>query len=228
VLGTLGMPVILYVLFGRLGGGGRSGGRPVDAPAFIGQDLAVFAATFVALGAVTSLVAIIAIYRESGILKRLRATPLRPETILLAHVLVKLLFSALTLGVLALLGRQFLPANAAPPWLPFIVAVLFATACILSIGFVIASVVPTARFAQPAAAFVLYPMLALSGLFVPIELLPRSLRLLARVVPLTYAVELQRGIWRGEGWLAHGGDIAALLLTCVLALLVTSKVFRWE
>ena len=41
-----------------------------------------------------SLVTIISIYREGGILKRLRATPLRPHTILTAHVLVKLLFTA--------------------------------------------------------------------------------------------------------------------------------------
>jgi ABC-2 type transport system permease protein len=106
--------------------------------------------------------------------------------------------------------------------------VLFSTACILSIGFVIASVVPTARFAQAAAALVLYPMLALSGLFVPVELLPRGLQVASSVLPLTYAVELQRGIWRGDGWLAHGGDVAALLLTGALALLVTSRVFRWE
>jgi hypothetical protein len=50
----------------------------------------------------------------------------------------------------------------------------------------------------------------------------------ASVMPLTYAVELQRGIWRGDGWLAHGGDVAALLLVGALSLLVTSKVFRWE
>ena len=51
-------------------------------------------AVFIAINAVLSLVTIISIYREGGILKRLRATPLRPHTILSAHVLVKLLFTA--------------------------------------------------------------------------------------------------------------------------------------
>ncbi len=54
-------------------------------------------ALLIAISAVLSLVTIIAIYREGGILKRLRATPLRPLTILSAHVLVKLLFTATTL-----------------------------------------------------------------------------------------------------------------------------------
>ena len=60
-------------------------------------ELPVFAAVLIAISAVLSLVTIIAIYREGGILKRLRATPLRPQAILSAHVLVKLLLTASTL-----------------------------------------------------------------------------------------------------------------------------------
>ena len=60
-----------------------------------------------------SLVTIISIYREGGILKRLRATPLRPHTILSAHVLVKLLFTAITLTLMMLAGRRFYPAGTA-------------------------------------------------------------------------------------------------------------------
>ena len=45
-------------------------------------DLPVFASVLIAISAVLSLVTIISIYREGGILKRLRATPLRPQTIL--------------------------------------------------------------------------------------------------------------------------------------------------
>ena len=55
---------------------------------------------FIVLGAVLSLIAVISIYREGGILKRLRATPLRPQTILSAHVVVKLIMSTVTLGLL--------------------------------------------------------------------------------------------------------------------------------
>jgi hypothetical protein len=47
----------------------------------------------------------------------------------------------------------------------FTLAVVLGTFSILSLGFVLASIVPTARFAQPIGAAVLYPMLALSGLF---------------------------------------------------------------
>ena len=76
---------------------GRGAPRAAAAAA-PGSDLPIIAAVMVAVSAVVSLVAIIAIYREGGILKRLRATPLQPVTILLAHVIVKLGFTALSLA----------------------------------------------------------------------------------------------------------------------------------
>src|SRR5262249_40692221 len=152
---------------------------------------------------VLSLVAIIAIYRESGILRRLRATPLRPYTILTAHVLVKLVFTAVTFLAMILAGRRYYPLDADAPLVSFAFALLFSTAPILTLGFLIASVVRTARFAQPIGTLILYPMLGLSGLFVPVESLPPMLQVVARALPLTYAVSLLRGIWRGDGWSAH-------------------------
>ena len=98
----------------------------------------VFAAILIVLGAVLSLVTIISIYREGGILKRLRAG-----------------FAEHLVG--------------------FSAALLISTLSLLSIGFLIASLVPTARFAQPVGSLIFYPMLALSGLFFPIEALPPAL-----------------------------------------------------
>ncbi len=226
VIGTVVVPVLVFLVVSRLLGGRV---RPAGAalPGIV-ADLPVLVAMLVAVSAILSLVAIMAIYREGGILKRLRATPLGPSTILTAHVLVKLLFSATTLVIMAVLGRRLVPAGVEAPWLSFGVAVLFSMACVLSIGFVIASVVPTARFAQPLGALVLYPMLGLSGLFAPIEAMPEGLQLLARALPLTYAVSLQRGIWHGESWVSHAGDIGVLALVLALSVAVSARVFRWE
>ena len=182
---------------------GLRGGTPRAAPDLVTTDLPVLAAILIALSAVLSLITIIAIYREGGILKRLRATPLRSQTILIAHVIVKLLFTALTLLAMLLAGRRYYPANIDAPFLSFGLALLFSTFSIISIGFLIASVVPTARFAQPVGTLILYPMLGVSGLFLPITALPPPAQVIARIVPLTYVVSLLRGIWRGEGWAAH-------------------------
>jgi len=71
-------------------------------------------------------------------------------------------------------------------------------------------------------------MIGLSGLFAPITALPPALRIVARFLPLTYTVSLLRGIWRGEGWMAHSGDVAALGVIFLVLTAVSSRVFRWE
>ncbi len=175
-----------------------------------------------------SLVTIIAIYREGGILKRLRATPLRPQTILTAHVLVKLLLTAATLALMVLAGKRYYPVGVHAPLFSFTIALLISTWSILSVGFIIASIVPTARFAQPVGAIILYPMIVVSGLFAPVNSLPPVLHAVARVLPLTYAVPLLQGIWSGDAWSAHVGDVLALVIVFAVCTAVSAKVFRWE
>jgi len=227
LVGSVGVPVVLFVVLGRMLGGRIATASPAGVRA-IAVDVPVFASMLIALSAVLSLVTIVSIYRESGILKRLRATPLRPHTILTAHVLVKLLMSAITLALMVAAGRRYYPIGVHVPVIGFTLALLFSTLSILSIGFLIASLVPTARFAQPVATIILYPMIGLSGLFVPIASLPPALRTVARLLPLTYAVSLLRGIWNGDAWSAHAGDVAALAVVMVVFMALSAKVFRWE
>jgi ABC-2 type transport system permease protein len=226
--GSILLPVLVFVIVGRVLGG-RTPSTPGFAVAnFLHTGLPVFVAILIALSGVTSLVTIISIYREGGILKRLRATPVRPLTILTAHVLVKLLLSLTTLALMMLAGKRYYPVDIHVPVLGFAFALLISTWSILSMGFVIASIVPTARFAQPIGAAILYPMLGVCGLFVPIHSLPPLLQTVARVTPLTYAVSLLQGMWKGESWLGHWGDIVALLAIFVICSAVSAKVFRWE
>jgi ABC-2 type transport system permease protein len=227
VIGTVGIPVVIFVLFGRMfGSAARRGLQGV--PAAVSVDLPILTSILITTSAVLSLVAIIAIYREGGILRRLRATPLRPYTILTAQVLVKLLFTAVTLAAMLLAGRRYFAMDASVPLASFTLALLFSTVSILSLGFLLASLVPTARFAQPMGTLVLYPMLGVSGLFVPVASLPPLLRAVARVLPLTYAVSLLRGIWHGEGWSAHIGDVTVLSVMFLAFTAASTRLFRWE
>jgi ABC-2 type transport system permease protein len=227
VVGSVAIPILIFVVLGRIAG---SSFRPPElaTSGMVLVGLPGFAAVLILIGAVMSLVTVIAIYREGGILKRLRATPLRPQTILTAHVLVKLLFTAITLSLLLLAGKRYYPIALDVPALGFTVALLLSTVSILSIGFVIASLAPAARFAQPMSALILYPMVGLSGIFLPLVAMPPMLRNIARALPLTYAVSLLQGIWTGDGWWQHGGDVAALAVVFVVGALLSAKVFRWE
>jgi ABC-2 type transport system permease protein len=224
-IGTLVVPVVIFIVLGRAFGAARPRATPqLDIP----FNPAIFAAVMIAIGAVQSLVAIMAIYREGGILKRLRATPLSPVTILGAHVVVKLGFTVGSLGLLVVAGRRLFPGVMQVNMLSFTMAVLLSTLGILSLGFVIASLVPTARFAQPIGAIVLYPMLAVSGLFFPLSGLPTALRALAYLLPTTHAVALLQGVWDGSGWGAHWINAAALLALFLAYSALSTRVFRWE
>lgn len=226
-VGTIGMPVLLFIAFGRLAGA-RRGVMRTPVQGMQAAALPVLLALLVAISAVLSLVTIISIYREGGILKRLRATPLRPWTILGAHVLVKLLLTGLTLALMVTTGRQYFPIGTNVPLLSFGAALFLSTWSILSIGFLIASAVPTARFAQPVGALILYPMIPFSGLFIPIEAMPPAMQQVGAMLPLTYAVSLMKGIWSGDPWSAHTIDVAALLFVFVLCSALSGKLFRWE
>lgn len=225
--GSIFFPVLVFVAAGRI-----LGRNALPSSAYVTQfvhvGLPVFASILIALSGVLSLVTIISIYREGGILRRLRATPLRPQTILTAHVLVKLGLTLVSMVLMVAAGKRYYPVNVDVPVFGFAVALLISTWSVLSIGFLIASIVPTARFAQPIGAAILYPMVALCGLFAPIAAMPPAVRMVARALPLTYAVSLLEGIWKREAWSAHIGDVVALVIIFAVCTTLSSKVFRWE
>jgi ABC-2 type transport system permease protein len=225
LIGTIGLPVLTFILMGRL-----FRGRPGSptAGALLTVEMPILAVLLISLSAVLSLVTIVAIYREAGILKRLRATPLRPHTILTAQVLVKLLFTMITMAALLLAGKRYYPVRLDVSVASFALALTISTVTMLSLGFVIASLVPTARFAQPIGTLIFYPMIVLSGLFVPIASLPPALRIVSRLLPLTYITALLKGIWQGDAWSAHGGNLAAMVAIFIICTAVSAKVFRWE
>ena len=231
-LGAIGslIPVLVFVIIARLLPKGAVAAPAAASPAGVMSvgAIPVLVSLLIAISAVLSLVTIIAIYREGGILKRLRATPLRPATILSAHVLAKLLLTAVTIALMLLAGRRYFVVTPGVPVVSFAVALVISAFSIMSLGFVIASLVPTARFAQPLGALILYPMIGFSGLFVPVSKYPPLLAAIARALPITYVVSLLLGIWRGEGWVAHAGDLAALGITFVIGVAISSRAFRWE
>src|SRR5437773_9953794 len=130
-VGALVVPLLMFIILGRAFGVQKPLAAPqVDIP----FNAAILAAVLIAISAVQSLVAIISIYREGGILKRLRATPLSPVTILGAHVVVKLCFTVLSLSLLVLAGRRLFPGIMQVNVLSFTLAVLLSTVTILVIS----------------------------------------------------------------------------------------------
>ena len=227
-IGTILIPVALFVLLGKATAGEHAAPNEAFGGLLGPGGVPTLLALSVNVGAVLSLANIISIYREGGILKRLHATPLRPWTILSAHVLVKIFLTVVTMMLMILAGRRYFPIGPGVPLFAFTLAVVISTLGILAMGFILASVIPTARFAQPIGAVIFWPMIGLSGLFVSIAALPPTLRAIASVLPLRFSTSLMQGIWVGDRWSAHVADIGALAAVFVICIAISSRVFRWE
>jgi ABC-2 type transport system permease protein len=127
-----------------------------------------------------------------------------------------------------LAGREFFAGAGNVNLWSFTLALLLGTLSIISVGFVISSIIPTARFAQPLGSVLLYPMVALSGLFFPLDALPTGWRVFANMLPTTHAVALMQGVWDGAGWGAHWVNVLGLVAVFAVCSAVSTKTFRWE
>ncbi len=223
---TLVFPLMMLFLFGSIYGNdptpffGGFGSVDVSVPAYT--------ALIIATSGLLSLTVIMASYRELGILRRLQATPLRPQAILSSQVVVIFLMTAAGMALLVLAGKLVYGLRfAGNPWSVSLAFVL-SSLSFFALGFVLAGVTPTARSANIVALVLFYPMLFLTGATIPLEVLPETIRRYAQILPLTHVVTLLRGLWVGDAWGQHLTEVAVLTGILVVGVAVSAKTFRWE
>ena len=217
-------PLMMLFLFGSIFGnepdpdlGGR-GSVDVSVPGYI--------AIIIATNAIMGLPINLASYRAGGVLRRFRATPLRPSVVLGAQVAVGLIFSALSAAVLVIAARLFFNLHLPEDPAMVLGAILLSAASIFAFGFILASFLPNARTAQSVAMVVFFPMMFLSGAALPRPMLSETIQDVALALPLTHAVTLMDEAWSGAGW----NPVAMVVLVGMLGLGVTlsTLLFRWE
>jgi ABC-2 type transport system permease protein len=169
-----------------------------------------------------------ATYRENGVLRRLRTTPVSPLVVLAAQVIV--VFAMTCLGMLLLITAGKLVYHVRFEGNAFSAMAGFALGSLsfFGIGFILSGTMPTARTAQIAGMVLLYPMMFLSGAFFPLDLLPAAVQKVSAFMPLTYVVNLLRGLWIGQPWGDHLLDVGVLAGLLLLGIIVSVKTFRWE
>jgi len=167
-------------------------------------------------------------YREKGILRRLRTTPVSPLVVLIAQVIV--VFTMTALGMLLLVVAGMLVYNVQFMGNPVGVLAGFTLSSLsfFSLGFILAGTMPTVRSAWVVAMVLLYPMLLLSGAFFTIEILPAAVQKISAFIPLTYVVNLLSGLWTGQPWVNHLLDVGVLAGMLLLGTIISAKTFRWE
>ncbi len=223
---TLGFPLMILFLFGSIWG--NKPAKEFSGFGFVDMSVPGYTAVIIASTGLIAVAVSMASYREKGILRRLRATPLRPHTVLGAQVMVFFALTALGMVLLIIAGLLVFGLRFAGNVLSVFAGFSLSTLSFFSMGFILAGLMPTARTAQIVAMVLFYPMIFLSGAFIPWKILPKTMQKFAQVLPLTHVVTLLKGLWMGHGWAEHlkeVGILAGLLVVCVI---VSAKTFRWE
>ncbi|MEU4261565.1 ABC transporter permease [Streptomyces argenteolus] len=165
-------------------------------------------------------------YRERGILRRMSATPVRPSTLLAAQIV---LHGAASLGSAALViavGRVAFGVRLPGQAVGYLLALLLAVACVLSLGATICALSRTSKAASALGSMAYLLMMFTAGVWVPVQTMPDLLRTIVEFTPFGAASQaLDRaasGSW--PGWV-HLGAVA--VWTAVLGRAAT-RLFRWE
>jgi ABC-2 type transport system permease protein len=223
---TLAFPPLLVLLFGAM-----YGNKPVAMFGGYGtMDVSMPAYTALILGTVGFMGVPITIsgYRESGVLRRFRASALRPLTYIMSDVTANLVMTLLGMLGLVLVGWLLYRVRFEGQVISLIPAVVFCGLSMFSIGYLIASIAPSARSAQVIGMVIFYPMMFLSGAGIPLEVMPASVQRISNFLPLTYVVTLLRGLWFGGTWDEYLLEVAVLAGVLVVCTALAARFFRWE
>jgi ABC-2 type transport system permease protein len=226
---TLALPVLFLLIFGSVfqhQNVAVAGGR-IDEPVYYVPGIiayGVIAATF------SNLVVSVVGYREAGIYKRRRTTPLPASAIIAARALVAALSTAGITAVLLAIGwaafAAHIPGRTAPGLLLDIVLGALVFCCL---GFAVASLIKNPDAAQPAVLATILPLCFISGVFIPILELPRWLIDIGKIFPVhaladaLLAAYNPHTVGSGLKW----ADLAVLAAWGIGALALAIRRFSW-
>jgi ABC-2 type transport system permease protein len=225
---SLAYPALLLLLFGFIYGN-------TPAPEFWGRNFGTVDASVPAYaGIIVGTVALMGIpidtaaNRENGVLRRYRATPLRPTIYMIASVLMYLSVAWLGMLVLVITGKLVFGLRFAGSWFSVLGAFTLSALSFYSFGYLLASLASTARIAQTIGMAIFFPMMFLSGAGLPIQLLPESLQKVSNFLPLTYVVRLIQGLWFNDTWNSLWVPVLVLSAILIIGTGLAARFFRWE
>jgi ABC-2 type transport system permease protein len=226
---TLALPVLFLVIFASVfkqQNVAVAGGRINESVYYVPGIIAfgVIAATF------SNLLVNVVQYREAGIYKRRRATPLPAGAVIIGRALLAVFTALVMTGVLLLIGwaayGASIPTHTAPT---FVLGIIVGSIAFTCLGFALASLVKDAESAQPVVQAVVLPLCFISGVFIPILELPHWLIDVGKVFPVHAFADLLLAVYNphtsgaGLNWV----DLGVLVAWGVAGLIVAVRRFSW-
>ena len=162
---------------------------------------------------------------QARTLERLMSCPVRLETIIAGDVFASFVFGMAISLIPIIIGLALGIAVSSP--VLFALAVILAALCFASLGNVF-SIPPTnvPATVNMIAAAIRFPVIFISGVFIPLNELPAWGQAIAYISPLTYFTDIARSCIQGQGHLPLALDFAALTAFTALFLVVAMKLHQ--
>jgi ABC-2 type transport system permease protein len=181
------------------------------------------------ISAVIGLSTVLVNWRQRGILRRLKLTPIPLGEFFAARVTASLVVAIMQVAVLLLFGRVAFGVHISTTAWAAIPVALAGCLCFLAMGFAIGSIVSDPETGDAVGNVVTNPMMFLSGTFFPVAAMPIYIQQIARVLPLYYMTNgLRDTTVRGLPLSHVMSDIAVLLVMTLGLALIGLRTFRWE
>jgi ABC-2 type transport system permease protein len=221
----VGFPLLLLIIFGGIPSF-KEPEKDFGGATTLEIYVPVLIAFSIAILALSALPMVLAGYREKGILRRLRTTPMGPVRLLTAQLAVNVAVTVVTVIVILVVARVAYDVALPKQLAGFVIAVLLAAAALLAVGLFVAATAGGGRAAQAIGTILFFPMMFFAGLWVPIAQMPRLLRYISHGTPLGAAVQaLQRA---SAGQWPHAQQLLVMAAYAVVFGLAAARLFRWE
>jgi ABC-2 type transport system permease protein len=172
---------------------------------------------------------LLVIRRESGVLKRLRATPLPGGTYIaavLASIIVIFFLEAVILIALARFAFDVPVPDSIPS---LIVLLLLGAGSFAALGIGLTALIRSAEGSSAVVNALYLPVAFISGAFFSEEAFPQALQLIGELLPLSHLIRLSRDVIAfNEPLSDHLGSVAVVAGWGLAGLVVALRGFRWE
>jgi ABC-2 type transport system permease protein len=221
---TFLLPIIFLVLLGSVYGDEQFNG--INGSTYLLAGLIGYG---VVATAFAGLAITLVVRRESGVLKRVRGTPLPASVYLSAVIVSTLIVIALEVVTQLLIGTYVLDASWPQSPAAFVFVLVVGAAAFAALGLALTGLVRSADGSSAVVNAIYLPMTFISGVFFSTEGMPAFLRAIGDVLPLTYLLRLSRETFvAGDGLDMPWGSLAAIVVWGIVGFLVAVRMFKWE
>jgi ABC-2 type transport system permease protein len=238
------LPIVFVLIFGGL----FQGNSPVGGIKYTTYFIAGMVGVSVLATGFNTQSITLTFQRDQLLLKRLRGTPLAPPQLFSAKILSSATVAAIQIAIILVLGKALYGIDPPRNWIAFLVAIAFGVLVFCAIGIAYTAFIPNADAAVPMVQLPYLLMQFVSGLFIPFQVMPKWLQVVANLLPLRWFMDMVRAAYLGTNYMGfthdehfrptHVSGLQALTsqwpaylvlgVWGVASVVVALRMFRWE